>query len=194
MAEYATGHDVLQVPAVNALVLGFGPFGEVVDNPSAALALALSGRRVSGVDIIGEAMPVSYGRSVTLAMVRAAQLRPALVLGIGVAMRREVAMVERYGRNRAATRAADVDGVRVGKHGEGPAVLESPLAEELARALGVHLSSDAGTYVCNAWLYRSLRCGLPAAFLHVPAHGIEADRVAEAVARVVKNLEHRAAR
>ncbi len=184
---------MVQSRALNALVLGFGPFGEVVDNPSARVACAVSGRRVGGVDIIGEAMPVSYGRSVTLALVRAAQLRPALVLGIGVAVRREVAMVERYGRNRAATRAADIDGVRVRNHGEGPGVLESPYAEELAGALGVPLSDDAGSYVCNAWLYRSLRCGLPAAFLHVPAQGIEPERVAEAVARVVHILEHRAA-
>jgi len=187
------GRDVVECRGVNALVLGFGPFGEVVDNPSSRIARAVWGRRLNGVDIIGEAMPVSYGRSVSLALVRAAQLRPALVLGIGVAVRREAAMVERYGRNRAATRAADVDGVRVRSHGEGPAVLESPLAEELAGALGVPLSSDAGTYVCNAWLYRSLRCGLPAAFLHVPRQGIEADRVAEAVARVVNILERRSA-
>ena len=39
----------------------------------------------------------------------------------------------------------------------------------LADVLGGEVSEDAGTYVCNAWLYGVLgACPCPATFVHVP--------------------------
>lgn len=166
------------------LVLGFGPFGVVVDNPARRLALASTGV-VGACRVVGREMPVSYDRceAVTLDAVR--ELAPAFVLGVGVARTRAVAELESVGRNAATTTEPDVDGVALADHGHGPLELPVQHAEALARALGVPLSTDAGGYVCNSWLYRSLRAGLPAAFLHVPLEGFAPDRLRNALAAFV---------
>ena len=68
-----------------ALVMGFGPFGEVVDNPSCALATALDGTLAGPFRIAGRTMPVSYRRCLETTAAAVAELAPTVVLGIGVA-------------------------------------------------------------------------------------------------------------
>jgi pyroglutamyl-peptidase len=164
---------------VRILVVGFGPFTGVAENPAAALARSVDGLRGPRLEVVGRELPVSYARAPTLTREWAAAIAADFVLGIGVASLRREAAVERCGRRRAGDERPDADGERPAELApDGPDELLSPAAEALARALQIGTSSDAGRYVCNAWLYRTLRDGLPAAFLHVPPSGFEAWRLA----------------
>jgi len=168
---------------VQILVVGFGPFLDVADNPAARLARAVDGLRDGALAVFGRELPVSYARAPSLTRAWAQELDAAFTLGIGVARGRTRPAVERIGRRRADATLADVDGVRLADLAppdggpEAPERLACADAEVVARELGVGLSEDAGAYVCNAWLYGVLRAGLRAAFLHVPPDGLAAGRL-----------------
>lgn len=169
---------------MNILVLGFGTFGDVPDNPSASLARAVHGRAAGPATLHGFEMPVSYRRSHALTLERVQALRPALVLGIGVAVNRPRAMVEGVAVNRVAAGRPDVDGHAPRWLGDGPDTMASADAWLLSIALGVDISPDAGRYVCNAWLYQSLRSRLRAGFLHVPATGFDSESLVDGLGRM----------
>lgn len=175
------------------LVLGFGPFGAIVDNPSARLARALDGRSAGPATLAGFEMPVSYQRCVQFTRARVVDLAPAFVLGIGVAANRTVAKVEEQAVNRVMPGRPDVDGRVPFGLGEGPDVVTSADAWLLANALGVEISPDAGRYVCNAWLYQAIRGRIRAGFLHVPPQGYDVDGLVEGLARFSTVLAERAA-
>lgn len=169
------------------LVLGFGPFLGVADNPAARLARAVDGASLGGRTVIGRVMPVSYERGPDLAAALVDELDPALVLGVGVARDRPAPWVERVGRRRCSSTEPDVDGV-AGADLEpgGPEEVEATLdVHVLAAALGCGVSRDAGRYVCNGWLYRTVRrlgAGRPVGFLHVPDAGVEPGRLLNGLA------------
>lgn len=163
------------------LVVGFGPFLDVADNPAATLALAIDGleARVPPLRVTGREMPVSYARAAEQTQRWARELSADFVLGVGVARARRQPLVERIGRRRADPTLADVDGERLERlAADGPDELACDDAARLAAALDVGLSDDAGAYVCNAWLYRTLSAGTRSAFLHVPPAGFPVARLA----------------
>lgn len=170
------------------LVLGFGSFGTITTNPSARLARGLHGVRAGPATIIGLDMPVSYRRSATFTHARANEHRPAFVLGIGVAANRSVALIEEQAVNRVMPGRPDIDGRVPHGLGDGPDVVQSADAWVLAQALGVELSPDAGRYVCNAWLYQTIRSGQRAGFLHVPPDGFDILRLGEGLGRFAEIL------
>lgn len=174
---------------MTVLVLGFGAFGAVNDNPSARLARALDGTVVGSMRIVGEEMPVSYRRSLTFTRARVNAVRPDFVLGIGVAVDRADAKIEEQAVNRVMAGRPDVDGRVPARLGRGPRLLVCEAAPRLAAAMGLALSPDAGTYVCNAWLYRSIRAGWRCAFLHVPAEGMAAERVLAGLGRFAERMK-----
>lgn len=164
---------------------GFGPFDAIQDNPARSLALAVDGAFAAGVEIRGAEMPVSYARSVAVTVARIAALSPRAVLGVGVAADRSAAMIERGAGRRVTTQRADIDGVIAPALPPGPERLPSGPVVDLARALDVALSDDAGCYVCNAWLYRMLlEAAVPVVFLHVPMSGYPAERLVQALGQV----------
>jgi pyroglutamyl-peptidase len=160
------------------LVVGFGPFLDVGDNPAARLARAVDGRTSDGFRVVGREMPVSYRRAPELTAAWAREAGAAAVLGVGVARGRAVPMVERRARGECDG-VPDVDGELVALAGD----RVSPVADELARALGVAVSDDAGRYVCNAWLHRVLDLlpDRPVAFLHVTHDGFDPARLCAAL-------------
>ncbi len=167
------------------LLTGFGPFLDVVDNPSATLARTLDGARVAGFTVVAEILDVSYERAPATVMELASIFEPVLVVGTGIARSRSEVQVERTGRGGPSV-GEDVDGACPAL----PAgIFHSPVAEALADALGVSLSDDAGRYVCNAWLYsvgRSL--AQPVGFVHIPPGGIPAAPFLKALGRVATDL------
>lgn len=173
---------------VTILVLGFGAFGTFTHNPSAALALGLNGLRSGNATIVGLEMPVSYRRSAALTAARANEYNPAFILGIGVAANRKVALIEEQAVNRVMPGRADVDGRVPHGLGDGPDVVQSADAWVLAQALGIGLSPDAGRYVCNAWLYQSIRSGQRTGFLHVPPDGFDILRLSAGLGRFAEVL------
>jgi pyroglutamyl-peptidase len=170
------------------LVTGFGPFLDVDENPSGRLARRLDGARVAGHSVHGELLPVTYDEAPALTLALADRLRPALVVGLGVARGRKRVMVERIGRRPAQRALPDVRGRRPAPVKGAPAEVHATLdVEALAAAIGAVVSDDAGAYVCNAWLYTVTRAlpGVPVGFVHVPDQGMPADQLLVGLARLV---------
>ncbi len=167
------------------LVLGFGPFGEVVDNPAARLARGIDGRSSGGVRFVGREMPTSYRRVVAFTESAIAEFRPDFVFGIGVARSRAVIEVERVGRNLADPALPDNDGECRSFHDDGPSERTCKHAAELAACLGCGVSDDAGRYVCNAWLYFALARPVPSYFVHVPDAEPSVDHFFDGFARFI---------
>jgi pyrrolidone-carboxylate peptidase len=170
------------------LVVGFGPFKDVSDNPASRLALSVDGREAGGLRFIGRVMPVSYDRGPAFTEGLFEELDPQLIFGVGVAVGRGEPALERVGRRALDPAHADVDGVHLADAEEGgPAEIDASAAVgPMAEALGLLVSDDAGRYVCNAWLYRVTRrlgARLPIAFLHIPSEGFSADRLVDGLAR-----------
>ncbi len=174
------------------LVVGFGPFRDVVDNPAARLARALDGafaEHPSGlIPIVGRVIPVTWRGCLADTLRHAEALRPRAVLGVGVAQQRLGLEVERTGRRWCNPALADVDGVLGGDLEPGGAEerhATAPVAA-FARALGGTLSDDAGGYVCNAWLYQAVAAfPVPVGFLHIPPEGADVERVRRALGALV---------
>jgi pyrrolidone-carboxylate peptidase len=168
------------------LVLGFGAFGSITNNPAAELARRIDGSQAGPHPIIGREMPVSYLRALELTLACAQAIRPCTILGVGVAQSDSHPRLELIGWRDPNPSLPDVDGVIptiLSDHG--PESMEAGLGEEFAQRLGVRVSRDPGRYVCNGWLYSTLlRIGpnLPVGFLHVPITGFPAHRLVKALA------------
>jgi len=191
------------------LVLGFGPFGEVADNPASRVAAALEGREVSGSPTAARVLPVSFARAPREAAAALEALRPRATVALGVARGAEIRL-EGEAVNRITSTLPDVDGdTREGEPlaPDAPPRLASPLplqtwAEALdasARALSddaprVGFSTDCGGYVCNALYHHLLRSAPPARalFVHLPPR-LDATALTAAEAVVLSLFERLAA-
>ena len=165
------------------LVTGFGPFPGAPGNPTEALVRALA-----------KEPPETFGASALKAVVLRTEYRrswaalrrvcssfaPDVVVHFGLNGKAEAIHLECVGRNAVDPEKSDADGYAptsaVLVRG-GPETLASTFpAKEIAVALEkagfpAALSDDAGAYVCNATLYRSLRAAPPTrlvGFVHVP--------------------------
>jgi pyroglutamyl-peptidase len=167
------------------LITGFGPFLDVQDNPSARLAAAVDGAALScGARLVSVRLPVSYSRAADELLRAADRLKPLFILGIGVARGRTEPFVELRARPEAD--GTDVDGRCPDRLDDLDGSVDmGPFGRELAAALPVRTSEDAGIYVCNAWMRAAAtRQTAPAAFLHIPADGIDPARLVAALDRV----------
>ena len=179
---------------MNILLTGFGPFGDVVDNPTERLVRHFERHGIPGHRLKTCVLPVSYSRAPGLlieAIEQGSDLGSPfdLVWMLGVASISRGWRVERFGRNENSS-ALDADDFlpppRIDP--SGPAILEATvpvelLASELAKAgLPASLSDSAGAYLCNHALYTALRhlrqsgSRALAGFLHVPADDITLER------------------
>lgn len=160
------------------LVMGFGPFLDIQDNPATQLARSVDGRTLpDGRTIWGRVMDVSYARAPEQTLALCAELRPELVVGIGVARRRSVVTVETVGYRFPDGVTPDVDGCapRDLEEGGPEAVEMDAPAARLAAAVGGVVGRDPGRYVCNAWIYRTTRAlqgTIPISFIHIPPSGL----------------------
>jgi len=158
---------------VKILLTGFGPFGSVVDNPTARLAKVFDGETVADRQIVGVPLPTSFARAPRLIAETLAGDKFDAVLMLGVAVSAHALRIERFARRRSAVRGEDVDGALPGPL-SGPEVLPVTIdvdaMEEALTLVGCEVSDDAGSYVCNHTLYSTLSSarGPRVGFLHVP--------------------------
>ena len=171
------------------LVVGFGSFGNIHDNPASRLAHALNGR-LAGVRLcVGREVSVRYAEGPEETITLAEFHRPFAILGIGVAANRPHACVESVGIRYADASIPDQAGIGLSdlEPGGPERVLATAPVDALAAALGIAVSVDAGRYVCNAWLYRMVRrlgANLPITFLHIPLAGMEPDQLLHGLSHV----------
>ena len=166
-----------------ALLTGFEPYGGRRDNPSAEVARALDGARISGHTVVGRILPVALAGLAERLDALLDETRPALVIATGLAPGEPCVRLERVGTNIADFDIADNAG-HVARDGRvvpgGPDALLAtlplrPILEALlAAGIPARLSDTAGTYLCNATLYALLlaltrrESAVPCGFIHLP--------------------------
>ena len=167
------------------LVTGFGPFPGAKRNPTETLVRALAGEapKTFGAGALkAVVLPTEYRRSWRMLSRLYVGFAPDVVVHFGLHIRARAIHVERIARNRADPAKLDAAGYapRLGQARRGgPETLSATLpVAELVAALtdaGVPAarSYDAGAYVCNATLYRSLYANAAprVGFVHVPPQG-----------------------
>jgi pyroglutamyl-peptidase len=185
------------------LVTAFGAFPGAPHNPSTEIVTLLD--RLwrprfarMGVRLVTAVLPVVHAIATHLdALV--AQTKPDAILHLGLAGQRRRVSVETRARNVVSPLRPDAHGRYAATRSNlmaGAPFLRSewPSARLLAtlRANGVdaELSIDAGDYVCNATLWRSLETRVaPAIFLHVPKkRRVAPEKMATALARVLPGM------
>lgn len=169
--------------AETALITGFEPYGSRSLNPSLKLAQALDGAEIGGLTMIGRGLPVAFAGLAGRIEAALDELRPALVIALGLWPGEPMIRLERFGLNLADFEIADNAGARledapIARDGATALAASLPLRaiEEALLAAGIpaRLSNTAGTYLCNATLYALLaaveRRGwrIPCGFIHLP--------------------------
>jgi len=162
--------------AATVLVTGFGPFPGVEDNPSGRFARGVDGMVIDGVSVVGRVVPVEWRRAWPAIAAAVEAHAPVALLMYGVATRRTRVEVERIARNVIGRQLDAAGEVPSGRQIVPDAPSELPTTLPWASLLGpdVGTSLDAGDYLCNYVMYRSVHqlcdrlryCG----FVHLPAH------------------------
>jgi pyroglutamyl-peptidase len=165
-----------------ALVTGFGPFGRETTNPSQTVAEVLDGTVAGGLTVTSLVLPVSRGRAPKLLQAAIDEVRPEVVLGLGVASGRVAPALERVAVNVADFPIPDVDGdapvdepvvdgAPAGYFSTLP--VKATVAAWAAAGVPGYLSNTAGTYLCNLIMFEALHRaatdGFRAGFLHLPS-------------------------
>jgi pyroglutamyl-peptidase len=167
------------------LLTGFGPFPSVPVNATTLLVPELAervARRFRSHAVVPHIVPTEWAAGPDAATTLLADHAPAIVLHFGVSSRARGFEIELTGRNHRAA-AADA----CGEIPPTPSVIEGaprelyatiPAARIVARlkrlGLPAFLSRDAGTYLCNSLLFRSLhaarelRLATCSGFVHLP--------------------------
>jgi pyroglutamyl-peptidase len=188
------------------LVTGFGPFPKAPENPTQALVQALAGELpeslgASALRVV--VLPTDYRRSWPVLRRLYGSFAPDLVVHFGLSRLADTLAIERTALRRVRQDRPDAAGFAppsgVARR-SGPESLASTLAvEAVVEALSqagfpAQISDDAGGYVCNATLYRSLLAAQKAperrvGFVHIPpagTNGLTADRLREAAALILR--------
>lgn len=150
------------LPSKTIVVTGFEPYGGRRINPAAEIAKALDGSTVDAFAVVGAILPVSQrGLSERLEALLL-ELRPAIVISLGLAPGEPMIRLERFGLNLLDFEIPDNDGARLADaliEANGSTALRASLplraieAALLEAGIPARLSSTAGTYLCNATLY-----------------------------------------
>jgi pyroglutamyl-peptidase len=163
-----------------ALVTGFEPFAGHGLNPTAELAKKIDGQTIAGVDVAGRILPVDIEKIDGAIAKVLAEVDPVAVVNLGLVAGEPVVRLERVALNLAAFEIPDnagrlVEDVPLDKAGETAlwSRLDLPRIRRamLDHGIPVRLSSTAGTYLCNAAMYRFLRrvpAAIPCGFIHIP--------------------------
>ncbi len=163
------------------LVTGFSPFPGAPVNPTEKLMHRLPqrlGKHQSGVAFVFHVLPTTWaGRLEVTAKLRE-EIRPDAIVHFGVDGTRRTVNVETRAVNRAIRVRPDAAGLSpdrpelvLSSERARTATLPAKALRDAARTGGapVRLSTNAGTYLCNATLWDSLGSGIPSIFIHVPS-------------------------
>jgi pyroglutamyl-peptidase len=170
--------------APGILVTGFEPFGTHAVNPSEHLCKALDGRWINGCKIRGAVLPVHHAHARAKIAALLDELRPTVVLNLGLAAGRARLGLERVAVNVMDYPIPDNEGEQILDEPcipGGPAAYLStlPLTTILAaltrEGIPAVVSNSAGTYLCNQTMYATLHAlaerNVPAraGLIHLPS-------------------------
>jgi pyroglutamyl-peptidase len=171
-------------PAI--LLTGFGPFPGVPVNATSAFVpqLAAAARqRVPEASVVAEILPTEWHAAPRRLEALLALHDPTLAVHFGVSTEAQGLVIETTARNLTCAKADACGALPFSPQliALAPDTFETPLSANVMvarlteRGLPSSLSTDAGRYLCNAVLYRSLHHaatrapGLRAVFVHLPA-------------------------
>jgi pyroglutamyl-peptidase len=167
---------------LKALVTGFEPFGGDAVNPS-SLALPKLKRRLDDVALHTAVLPCSFAHSAAALKAAINEVKPDIVLSVGLAGGRAELCLERVAINVQDARIRDNDGkqpIDVPVVTKGPAAhfatlpIKACVAEMREAGLPAAVSNTAGTFVCNHIFYALMDIAaghsipMRGGFLHVP--------------------------
>lgn len=173
----------MTLPSKTIVVTGFEPYGGRRVNPAAEVAKALDGTAIEEFAIVAAILPVTQRGLNERLETLLTELRPAIVISLGLAPGEPMIRLERFGLNLLDFEIADNDGARLADapieiNGSTALCASLPLrAIErtlLEAGIPARLSSTAGTFLCNATLYNLIRLleeRFPASlggFIHLP--------------------------
>ena len=149
-------------PAPRVLLAGFSPFDGEPMNPSWLGVQAVVERGVPGADVSGIELPISFERAWPAFEAEIGRFRPQIVIACGYKRSARGIGLERAATNVMDAYIPDNDNAQP-RHTvvdpDGPAAywtrlpLRAILDGLAALRIPASLSSDAGTYVCNALFY-----------------------------------------
>lgn len=175
--------ESLQSNPLRLLVTGFEPFGGASFNPSGDVARVLHGQKVLGHPVIGRVLPVVWDAAPRLLEQWIDELRPNIVIALGMARESieiEVRATNRRQPERRDNRGALPDPARSIATSEFPAALPAQeIVHELSRDGVARISEDAGGFLCEEVFYALMAKRseiqttqrwplLRAGFIHVP--------------------------
>jgi len=173
----------MTLPDKSIVVTGFEPYGGRRINPAAEVAKALDGEQIEGFPVVGAILPVSQRSLRDRLEELLTELRPSIVISLGLAPGEPMIRLERFGLNLLDFEIADNDGARLADapiEANGVTGVRASLPlRAIERALldaGIpaRLSSSAGTFLCNATLYSLMRIleerfpAMLGGFIHLP--------------------------
>jgi pyrrolidone-carboxylate peptidase len=190
-------------------VTGFGPFPGAPENPTERLVRALAEvpcRQLGAGALRAEVLPTEYEGSWRVLQELYRSFDPDIVIHFGLSSSAQTIQIERLAHNVVSQSKPDALGsfspiASLAK--DGPAAILSSLAADalcstLRRSgIAADISDDAGDYVCNSTLYRSLLASPPVrriAFIHVPPTSLlSRESLLDAGARIIRAAtdEHR---
>ena len=170
------------------LVTGFGPFPNAPQNPTQSLVLSLAAepaQKFGASELRAIVLPTDYRKSWPVLRRVYKSFDPDVVVHFGLSRNAVGLVVERLGRKRVDRGRLDAAGFAPSSglcRRSGPDELAATLpVEAIVKALAEQrfpaaVSDDAGGYVCNATLYRSLLAVKAGerrlvGFIHVPPEG-----------------------
>ncbi|MEE4236857.1 MAG: pyroglutamyl-peptidase I [Anderseniella sp.] len=171
------------MPGPRVLITGFEPYGGRDVNPAHEVMSQLDGRHVDACDVVGRSLPVRLDGLDSCIAALLEDVKPDIVLSLGLWPGESVIRIERVALNLADFDIADNAGARLMDQplvaNGGTALMSTLPVRKIETALldaGIpaQVSNTAGTFLCNACLYGFLsavahqhepvRCG----FLHLP--------------------------
>ena len=168
---------------MSVLVLGFEPFLDFDENPTKLVVEGLDEKTIGGEKVAGVVLPVDYDRVENAILDAIERTKPRLVIGFGLAQRREKITPEKIAVNYRYSSEPDnagkkVGGVRIDEN-EPDGIFSSLPVETLVGSLNsvgipASVSFSAGAYLCNNAMFVIVRearkRGFPGGFIHVPCH------------------------
>lgn len=165
------------------LLLGFGPFSKFVENPSQIIVERLKDKKIDDLQIFGKILPVTYSEVEKIIRDEIKNIRPQLVLGIGLAAGRNKITLEKIAINYKFSSTPDNTGkIEKGRkiNAKGPDGIFTNLnVEKIVEILNrenipADISLTAGGYICNLTMYNIMEnakiFNFKGGFVHLPCH------------------------
>ncbi len=191
------------------LITGFDPFGGELKNPSWECVNALPDV-VGGFELFKLGLPTVFGEAAKTCIAKAKEIRPDVILCVGLAGGRANVTPEAIALNFRDAGIPDNEGYKANGEpvvqGGETALVSTVNAKEIAtslseRGLPCRISYSAGTFVCNDLLYSLLERfkgeKVRVGFVHVPyfpeqakegVPSLEKEKTVEVLEEIIKLL------